>query len=133
METVLKPGMVYEKTETVSEKNIASTYQSGLVDVYATPAMVALMENVSLNCVDPYLPDGWLTVGTSLDVKHFAATPLGMTVRAKAELLLVEGRNLTFKVEVYDEKEKIGEGTHGRFIINRDRFMARVAEKKNKE
>jgi len=129
MEITLKPGITCEKTETVTEKNTALEYGSGTVDVYATPAMVALMENASFSCVDPHLPAGHLTVGTFVDVKHLAATPIGMKVRARAELVLVQGKRLEFKIEAFDEKEKIGEGTHGRYIINQEKFMAKAEEK----
>lgn len=130
MEISLRPGLICEKTDIVTHNNTAKKYASGLVDVYATPAMVALMENASFSCVDQYLPEGWLTVGTYVDVKHLAATPIGMKVKARAELVLVEGRRLEFKVEAFDEKEKIGEGMHGRYIINLDRFMSKAEEKR---
>jgi fluoroacetyl-CoA thioesterase len=80
--------------------------------------------------VDPLLPPGQLTVGYSLDIRHIAATPLGMKVTARAELTAVDGRMLTFKVEAFDEREKIGEGTHIRAVISLDRFSARLAAKK---
>ncbi|PKM89091.1 MAG: thioesterase [Firmicutes bacterium HGW-Firmicutes-12] len=129
MEISLKPGMTCEKTEIVTENNTAIKYGSGSVNVYATPAMVGLMENASFSCVDLHLPAGYLTVGTFVDVKHLTATPVGMKVTAKVELVLVEGKRLEFKVEAYDEKEKIGEGTHGRYIINQNKFMSKTEEK----
>jgi predicted thioesterase len=129
MEISLKPGMTCEKTEIVTENNIARKYGSGSVNVYATPAMVGLMENASFSCVDPHLPKGHVTVGTFVDVKHLAATPVGMKVTAKVELVLVAGKRLEFKVEAFDEKEKIGEGTHGRYIINQDKFISKAEEK----
>jgi len=88
------------------------------------------MEMTSLAAVAPLLPQGWSTVGTELNVKHISATPVGMTVTAHAELLGVDGRALVFKVEVFDETGKIGEGTHGRFIVDDERFMAKTEGKK---
>lgn len=125
----LKPGLIGEKQETVTEDNVALKYASGTVSVYATPAMIGLMEFAAHSCVDAYLPGGFATVGTHLDVKHLAATPLGMKVTARAELLAIEGRRLTFQVEAYDEKEKVGEGTHERYIVELDKFMSRVNAK----
>lgn len=130
MEFSLKTGMTYEKEETVTEDKLAINFGSGGVAVYATPAMIGIMENASLSCVDPYLPEGWATVGMSLNVKHIAATPLGLTVCAKAELIEIEGRRLTFKVEAYDSREKIGEGIHERYIVNLPKFLAKTEEKR---
>ena len=95
----------------------------------ATPIMIALMEEAGRHAVEPLLDPGNLTVGASLEVKHLAPTPLGMQVTARAELLAVEGRLLTFRVEAHDEREKVGEGTHVRAIINLERFLARVQAK----
>ena len=129
---ILKPGLSAEKTEIVSEKNTASYYGSGFLDVFSTPCMIALMEGSALSAVDPFLPQGWSTVGTELNVKHLSATPLGMKVSAKAELLSIDGRALQFKVEAFDEAGKIGEGTHNRFIVESAKLIARAEAKKNK-
>ncbi|MDX9871829.1 MAG: thioesterase family protein [Clostridia bacterium] len=129
MENVLKPGLFYELTEMVTEDHTAIKLGSGTVKVYATPAMIALMEKASWKCVDPYLTEGQVTVGTNLEVKHLTATPVGMKVRARAELRAVEGKRLEFFVQAFDEKEKIGEGIHERYIVNQDKFMARTEEK----
>ena len=129
MEFDVKPGLVGEKTELVTGENLATRYGSGGAAVYATPAMIGLMENASVNAVDPGLPEGWCTVGTRLDVRHLKATPPGMTARARAVLEVVEGRRLVFKVEAFDDQEKIGEGTHERFIINLSEFLAKVDKK----
>lgn len=91
--------------------------------------MIGLMENAALSAVDPHLPEGMATVGTELNVKHLSATPMGMVVRAKAELLEVTGRRLVFNLEAYDELEKIGEGTHERYIINIEKFLKKTADK----
>lgn len=130
MEFNLKMGMIGEKEDTVDKSKLATSYGSGGVEVYATPAMVGLMENAALNCVDPVLPEGWATVGMSLDIKHLAATPIGDTVKARAELINIEGRKLSFKIEAYDSKEKIGEGLHNRYIIDLAKFIAKCEEKK---
>lgn len=114
---------------TVSKKDTAVEMSSGSLDVYATPAMVALMEKAALSVVDPYIPAGYSTVGTMINVNHISATPLEMKVKATAELISVEGKKLTFKVEAYDEKSKIGEGMHERFIIEVERFRNKVYSK----
>ena len=130
---ILKPGAMSEKTQTVTEENTASGLGSGGLAVYATPAMIALMEAAALSTVDPFLPPGWSTVGTELKVRHISATPPGMQVFARAELLSVDGRALSFKVEAFDEKGKIGEGVHDRFIVENEKFMAKAASKKNQD
>ena len=127
---ILKPGLQAQKDETVTDGNTAAALGSGGLAVYATPAMIALMECTALSAVDLLLPQGWSTVGTELKVKHLSATPLDMKVHAKAELLSIDGRALSFKVEAFDEAGKIGEGTHGRFIIESEKFMAKTREKK---
>jgi len=125
----LAPGLVGEATLVVEEKHTARHLGSGGVNVLATPIMIALMEEAGRNAVEPLLEPGQLTVGAVLDVKHLAPTPLGMQVTARAELLAVDGRMLTFHVEAHDDREKVGEGTHVRAIINLDRFLARVKAK----
>jgi fluoroacetyl-CoA thioesterase len=122
----IEPGLVGEATLVVQATHTASHLGSGGVEVLATPAMIALMEEAARTSVDPKLEPGQMSVGVNVNVSHLAATPMGMRVTARAELLGVDGRKLTFKVEAYDEKEKIGEGTHARAIINVERFMSRV-------
>jgi predicted thioesterase len=125
----LKPGLAAEKMVVVEERHVASHLGSGGVPVYATPTMVLHMEETSRAAVDHLLgPDG-ATVGAYIAAKHLAPTPLGMKVRIRAELVKVEGRMLTFKVEAWDEVEKIAEGEHERFVIDRSRFNERLAEK----
>jgi predicted thioesterase len=126
---VLRPGLRAEKTETVTGTFTASAWGSGGLPVFATPAMIALMELTALSVADPLLPEGWSTVGMELTVKHLAATPVGMEVRCTAELLALEGRRLLFRVEAFDEAGRIGEGTHGRFIVENRRFLQKVNEK----
>jgi fluoroacetyl-CoA thioesterase len=125
----LKIDMNGEARTTVSQDNTAVKYGSGSVDVFATPAMVALMEEAAINTVDSRLPRGYATVGTAVDVKHIAATPMGMNVTARAVLTEINGSKLLFKVEAFDEQEKIGEGIHRRFIIRVDSFREKAAGK----
>lgn len=125
----LVPGITGEAHTTVTDANTAAAVGSGGITVFSTPMMVALMENAALRAVQPYLAEGESTVGTVVNIKHLAATPLGMNVRAVARLDTVEGRRLSFTVEAFDDREKIGEGAHERFIIAVDRFLARVQQK----
>lgn len=127
---IVKPGVRGRKDDTVTGGNTAFARGSGGLDVFATPAMTALMEGAAVAAVDVTLPPGWSTVGTELAVKHISATPPGVKVYATAELLAINGRALTFKVEAFDETEKIGEGTHGRFIIETGKFLAKLERKK---
>lgn len=115
----------------VTEKNPAATMGSGALQVYATPAMIALVEKAAWESVQPYLEEGSGTVGTELRVKHLAATPVGLIVTARTELIAVEGRKLVFKVEVFDQTGKIGEGEHERFIVANEKFFAKAQAKKN--
>lgn len=122
-------GLEGEARELVTHENTAKKYGSGGIEVYATPAMVALMENASVQAVDPNLPEGFATVGINLDIKHLAATPIGMNVWAKAVLQEIDNKKLTFHVEAFDEKELIGEGIHMRYLIQVDKFLQRTQEK----
>ena len=103
---------------------------SGLLPVFATPQMIALMENAAVDATQASLEEGQGTVGTRLDVSHDAATPVGMQVWAEAEVTAVDGRKLTFAVTAYDEAGPIGKGTHERFIIQNDKFLAKAQGKK---
>jgi fluoroacetyl-CoA thioesterase len=114
---------------TVAEHHTAPHIGSGHVKVLATPVMVTLMETAALKAVEGLLPEGCQTVGTRIDVRHFAATPVGMRVMARAEVIKFDGRSITFRLIVEDEKERIGEGKHERVIINVARFDQRVQEK----
>lgn len=127
----LKTGMMNELEIVVEHKHTAEAMGSGGVKVFATPMMIALMEGAALKSVASHLPENFTTVGLSLHVGHIAATPVGMKVIAKAELLEINGKKLTFKVEAFDEVEKIGEGTHERYIVELSRFIEKVG-KKNK-
>ena len=117
----------------VTEDKTAAAVGSGLVPVFATPYMIALMENAAVNAVQAGLEEGQGTVGTRLEVTHDAATPVGMKVWAEAELTAVEGKKLTFTVRAFDEAGPIGGGTHERFIITVDRFLAKAEAKKGGE
>lgn len=125
----LRIGLVGEKTIQVGPELTAQAFGSGDLPVYATPAMVALMEGAAVQALSGQLPEGQSSVGTDLQIKHLAATPLGLTIRARAEITAIDGRRITFRVQAWDDKELIGEGTHVRFIIDVDRFMARVTAK----
>lgn len=117
----------------VTQKESAKTLGSGLLDVYATPAMIALMEGCASQSVAPYLDEGCGTVGTAVNIRHLAATPIGMKVYCESILTEVDGRRLLFNVKAYDETGLIGEGTHERFIINSEKFFAKVNAKKAAE
>ena len=121
------PVGVQGREEVVVEfENTAARYGSGLVEVFATPAMVALMEKTCLNSVLPYLPDGFGTVGVKVDVVHTKATPVGMKVTCESTLLEVDRRRLVFELVAHDEKGPIGKGRHERFIIDTKKFMEKL-------
>jgi predicted thioesterase len=126
---LVQPGLVGELTSVVSATQLASALGSGAVEVFATPAMIALMEGAAVRAVQPALPPGATSVGTRVDVRHLAATPAGVEVRARAELVEVDGRRLVFRVECFDPHEKIGEGTHERAIVDPERLVARARAK----
>lgn len=119
----LKIGITGEATTVVVHENTAASVGAGGVEVFGTPMMIALMENAAWQAVAEHLDEGYVTVGTLVNVKHLAATPLGQKVRATAELIEIDRRRLVFKVEAYDERQKIGEGLHERFAVNLERFM----------
>lgn len=125
----IRPGMVGTASVLVTRENTASNFGSGGVDVLATPFMVGLMELAARNAVESILPAGYTTVGTMVSTTHLAATPIGMRATATATLTEVDGRKLVFRIEAHDEREKIGEGLHERFIIDFRRFMERAANK----
>ena len=114
----------------VTEENTAAAMGSGLLPVYATPAMLALMEKAAAGSVQPYLPEGQGTVGTRLEVSHLAATPIGLSVRAESELIAIDRRKLRFSVRAWAEDELIGEGEHERFIIDNARFLEKALAKR---
>ena len=117
--------------ETVADKtNVASTVGSGSIDVFATPMMIALMEKAACECIAADLEPGQSSVGTKIDVAHTAATPVGMKVAATATVTTVDRRRVDFEVTASDECGEIGRGTHCRFIIDTDKFLEKVLEKR---
>lgn len=126
----LKPGLVGESSQLVTDALTAASYASGLVPAFATPAMVGLMEAAAFHATRDYLTPGQTTVGVEVNIKHLAATPVGMRVRARAEVTLVEGRRIVFRVEAWDDLEKIGEGIHARVIVDQARFNERFEKKR---
>jgi len=125
----LQPGLSAEVELTVSEAETAAHLGSGSLAVYATPALVALLENAAVHALEGHLPEGQTTVGGHMDVRHLAATPVGMKVRAQAELIEVDGRKLTFHIQAWDETEQIGEANHVRYLVDAKKFMEKVAGK----
>lgn len=123
----MEAGIKNEKNIVVTDEVTASKVGSGLLPVYATPSMIALMEGTCAESVQPYLAAGEGTVGVAVDIKHIAATPVGMTVRCESLLKEVNGKKLVFEVNVYDEKGLVGTGIHKRAIINNEAFMARLS------
>ena len=119
-------GISYTATTTVNSTNTAAAFGSGDMDVFATPAMVALMENAAMNAVAPLLSDGQTTVGTQITTSHIKASALGATITATAVLTAVEGRSLTFEITARDGENIIGEGSHTRFIVDRERFLSKL-------
>ncbi|MBR3366235.1 MAG: thioesterase family protein [Lachnospiraceae bacterium] len=123
-------GIRGQKELLVTEEVTAARMGSGLLEVLATPAMIALAEGTAMESVQPLLEEGQGTVGTRLDIAHIAATPVGMTVRCETELVEVDRRRLVFSVKVSDDKELVGEGTHERFIIDNARFLQKAQGKR---
>ncbi len=125
----LPAGLTGTAELVVGDQHTAPKVGSGRIRVLATPVMINLIEAAALAAVEQSLPDRHQSLGTRLDVTHVAATPVGMRVRATAEVVRVEGRTVHFKVRAEDERELIGQGTHERVVVNVERFEARVAEK----
>ncbi len=122
----MKTGLKFTATAIVDGSNTADAMGSGDLSVFATPAMVALMESAAAQAVAGYLPDGSTTVGTVVNVMHARATGVGETVSATAELRDIEGRKLIFHVAAHDSRGVIGEGIHERVIVDAERFMAKI-------
>ncbi len=125
----LRPGLSGRAELLVGEEHTAPRVGSGLVHVLATPVMINLFEAAALDAVDKHLPAGYQSLGTVLNVRHIAATPVGMRVRSTAEIVKIEGRTVFLKVKAEDEKELIGDGTHERVVVNVEKFSLRVAKK----
>ncbi len=122
-------GMKGVASTTVERADTAYEVGSGSLLVYATPCMVALMEGAACEAIAEALPEGKTSVGTSLDISHLSATPVGLDVHAEAEVTAVEGSTITFHITAYDEAGKIGEGTHKRAVITTQRFLDKVYAK----
>lgn len=122
-------GIAAERSEVVTTERTARHFGSGSVEVYATPAMVNLMEAAALAAIEELLEEGQTSVGVSFNLHHLAATPVGQAVRARAEVTDVDGRKVTFKVQAWDQHELIGEGVHGRMIVNQAKFFGRIQYK----
>ena len=126
---MLKSGIKGKETMLVDESNTAKTMGSGTLDVFATPAMTALMEKTAWKSVAEELEEGCGTVGIRLEITHDAPTPLGMKVTCESVLTGIDGRKLTFEVEARDERGKIGSGIHERFIIDNKKFQEKANQK----
>jgi fluoroacetyl-CoA thioesterase len=125
----IQVGLAATATMTVDDHLLATAMGSGSVAVLATPAMVALMEAAAVNALEPVMSAGQSSVGVALDIRHLAATPPGHQVRARAEVIEVQGKKVTFQVQAWDKSELIGEGTHTRYVIDVARFMQRANAK----
>lgn len=126
-------GVAGHAATVVSSENTAVTVGSGALPVYATPSMAALAEQAAVAAVTPFMPLGKTTVGMGLSLKHLAATPVGHNVQAEAVVVAVEGRRIEFRITVFDEREKIGEGTHERFVVDAESFLQKLQIKNPKK
>ena len=126
---MLKEGITGHQETIVTVENTAKTMKSGTLDVFATPAMIALMEQTAYESVAGELEEGYGTVGTMLNVKHVSATPLGLKVTCESTLTKIDGRALTFEVKAFDERGLIGEGPHERFLVQNEKFQAKANNK----
>jgi fluoroacetyl-CoA thioesterase len=129
MDVKLTKGLHAKSEQTVQSSDTAKAFGSGRAEVFATPCMIALMENAAYMAVQPALNFGQSTVGISINAKHIAATPVGSKVTARATLTDIENKKLTFSIEAHDETELIGTAVHERFIIDEERFMNKANEK----
>ena len=125
----IEVGIKGRADDVVSEKNTAQAACSGALPVFGTPFMTALMEKAAWTSIAPYLAEGESTVGTKLNISHVSATPVGLKVWAESEVTEVDGKRIELKVWAYDEKGLIGQGTHQRFIVTNERFLAKTARK----
>ncbi len=130
MTNELREGIRGSSETVVDENNTALTMGSGELEVFATPAMVALMEEAAAESVKPYIDEKSTTVGTALEIEHISATPIGVSVRCESELCHIDGRKLVFNVTAYDNAGIIGKGRHERFIVEKERFMKKADSKR---
>jgi predicted thioesterase len=125
----IQPGLTGTASATVGEEDLARNVGSGDVAVYATPCLAALMESAAIAAIRGLLPEGKTTVGARLDLSHLAPTPAGGEVRAEARLEEAEQKRLRFRITAHDDVEKIGEATHERIVVDREKFMSRAGDK----
>ena len=123
---LVKSGMSAERKLVVPPDRTVGHFVPGMPMVYATPMMILEMELASADAINPCLESGWVTVGTEVDIRHLAATPVGATVRTTARVIAVERRMIRFEVEAFDEKRRIGEGRHVRGLVNAESFAKRL-------
>ncbi len=126
MEIKLEAGLEKEAEIIVASEDTASSYGSGLLEVYATPAMVAFMENTAHSSLSEFISSAYTTVGVEINVKHLKATPIGGKLKCKSKLINIEGNRLTFEIQVKDEKNLVGEAKHIRYIVEIERFMKKL-------
>lgn len=119
-------GLTNKEEKRVKQEDSATAHGSGLVDVFATPAMIAFMERTAMLCVSEFLDAGYTTVGTHINVSHTKATTIGMKVFCEAKIIEVDNRKIVFEVIASDEEKEIGSGTHTRFIIDQEKFMQKL-------
>ena len=122
-------GMKYRMTKTVTDDVTAASFGEGLMPVLATPYLVAFIEDTASHCVEGELPDTQITLGTAVNIRHLAATPSGMTVTCEAELIEIDRRRLTFAVRAWDDFDVVADGTHERFIVDKQRFIDKTYAK----
>lgn len=125
-------GASATRTTTVTREVTVAHFHSNMPEVYGTPMMIYLMEVAAADAIEKYLPEGWVSVGAMVNVKHLAATPVGFSVTARAEVIEITDRLITFRVEAHDGVERIGEGTHVRGLVDLRRFEDRLEQKKRK-
>lgn len=126
---MISVGMTKEGTTTVTDNNTAASMVSGAMPVFATPAMIMLIEKTAFECTQPFLGEGESTVGTYLDIKHTAASPVGAEIKCRVEIVEIDRSRLVFETKVRDEAGEIGSGRHERFIINNERFLSKVSDR----
>ncbi len=132
MTIAIKPDSRGTAALSCTKDNTADRYAEGTVAVFATPALVGLMEDAAVRAVADQLPEGFTTVGGGMDLKHLAATPIGLTVRAEAVLTGQDRKKLTFSIRAWDDEELVGEATHDRFIVEKEKFLERAYRKVKK-
>ncbi len=126
MELNLTIGIIGNKEIIVEAEDTAARYGSGLLEVFATPAMIGLMESTAQHSIQSHLPEGAITLGTEVNVRHLKATSIGMSVKCESKLIAFEGKKLIFEVNAWDEKGQIGSGTHTRYVVDAEKFMKKL-------